>query len=152
MESNESVQKAKTLSDVLAEMFADEKDGKAFSEAFLKSGFLSAAVRTLNNVRRQANLTQAQVADVLETKQAAIARLEADTAGSMSLHRYVDFALACGMAPLDIRLVPINSLREYVMENPEAPRTAELYDEWLKKKSEAHLSYLSELENGLRSE
>ncbi len=136
MEKPEDTSSVKTTSDFIVEMMMDEKDGEEFTREYLKAKFLSSAVRALYNARRKAGLTQAQVAERLNTKQAAIARLEADTEGSMSLHRYVDFALACGMDPLDIILEPVESIRDYVIHNPQAPRAQDLYEKWRKHMSE----------------
>ncbi len=128
---NNSDVPAPTTADFIAEMMTDEQTGQEFSREYLKAGFLSTAVRALFYARKQAGLTQEQVARLLNTKQASIARLEADTEGSMSLRRYVEAALACGMVPLDITLVPVSALREYAIAHPEAPRTQEAYNEWL---------------------
>lgn len=123
----------KTTSDFIAEMMMDPENGQEFTQEYLKAKFLSLAVRALYNVRRNAGLTQAQVAEHLKTKQAAIARLEADTEGSMTLHRYVDFALACGVVPLDITLAPVESVRDFVIDNPAVLPTQELYQVWIKQ-------------------
>lgn len=137
VEREENISTNITTSDLLKQMLTDEKDGPAFTEAFLKSSFLSSAVDALFCARRQAGLTQAQIAEIMQTKQAAIARLEADTNGSMSLRRYVEFALACGMVPLDIKLVPISSIYNYMIDNPEKPGTVEAYHKWLIAKEQA---------------
>ena len=131
MEKDESIQNAETTSNFLVQMLTDEKEGPEFVRAYLKSSFLSSAIDALFYARSQSDLTQREVADVMKTKQAAIARMEADTSGTMSLHRYVEFALACGMMPLDIQLVPIKTLQSYVIDNPDAPKTQELYNTWL---------------------
>jgi transcriptional regulator with XRE-family HTH domain len=131
MEKAEDTLSTKTTSDFIAQMMMDEKDGEEFTREYLKTKFLSSAVRALYLARRNAGLTQAQVAERLNTKQAAIARLEADTDGSMSLRRFAEFALACGMDPLDITLEPVESVRDYVIHNPQAPRTQVLYNTWL---------------------
>lgn len=130
MEKDEDTQSTETTSDFLIRMLTDEKDGEAFAREYLKAGFLSSAVDALFYARRAAGLTQAQVAERLKTKQAAIARLEADTTGSMTLRRYVDFALACGVVPLDISFAQLDSFRKYVIAHPEAPRTQEAYSTW----------------------
>lgn len=130
MEKAKDTQSMKTTSEFIVQMMTDEKDGEEFTREYLKARFLSSAVRALHNARRRAGLTQTQIAERLNTKQTAVARLEADIDGSMSLRRYVDFALACGMDPLDIILEPIESVRDYVIHNPQAPRTQALYNAW----------------------
>jgi len=91
---------------------------------FLRASFLTSAVDTLWHARREAGLTQSQVAEALGTRQSAVARMEADTSGSMSLHRYVDYCMACGVLPFDFELESIDRLREFAHASPELPRTA----------------------------
>jgi transcriptional regulator with XRE-family HTH domain len=136
MEKDEITPSMKATSDFIVEMMMDEKEGEEFTREYLKDRFLSSVVRGLYDVRRQAGLTQAQVAERLNTKQAAIARLEADTDGSMSLHRYVDYALACGMIPHHITFAPIESARDYVIAQPKMSFTQEAHNVWLKKVSD----------------
>ena len=131
MEKYKNNQISETTDDIIVQELTDENNGPAFVREFLKAGFLSSAVDALFYARRQADLTQAQVAERLNTKQAAIARLEADTDGSMSLRRYVEFALACGMVPLNITLVPIESVRSFIITYPDLPLTQMNYDTWL---------------------
>lgn len=121
----------KTTADFIAERLKDPTNGEAYFRAYLRTGFLESAVNTLYQARRQAGLTQAQVAEKLNTKQAAIARLEDDTEGAMSLRRYVDFVMACGMIPFNITNVPIEAVRGYTWENPQLPLTQENYHTWL---------------------
>jgi transcriptional regulator with XRE-family HTH domain len=143
MGSNESIQITGTMSDYVTQRVTDEKQGKEFSQEYLKADFFASAVDALFYARRNASLTQAQVADVLKTKQSAIARLEADTAGSMSLRRYVEFAFACGMAPLCIKLVPLNEVHDYVLDNPGAPCAFEAYNAWIAAKEQPILTVAS---------
>lgn len=130
MENDEDIQIVGTTADLIIEMMADEKEGEEFSRGFLKASFLSSALDALLYARRRVGLTQAQVAEKLNTKQSAIARLEADVDGAMSLRRYVDFALACGMIPLDFTLIPVDAAIQYTKGNPEAPLTPENYYAW----------------------
>ncbi len=119
MQKYVNTQNRETTNDIIVHELTDENSGSTFAKEYLKSGC------------RQADLTQAQVAEQMNTKQAAIARLEADANGSMSLRRYAEFALACGMVPLDIVLVPIESARNFVIANPDLPLTQINYDTWL---------------------
>jgi len=121
----------KTTADFIAEKLKDPTNGEAYYRAYLRAGFLESAVNTLYEARRQAGLTQAQVAEKLNTGQAMIARLEDDTKGAMSLHRYVDFMMACGMIPYNITYVPVEAVRSYTVENPLWPLTQENYHTWL---------------------
>src|SRR2546428_14111523 len=106
MNQDEDIQVVGTMTDYLIQKFTDEVEGKEFASEYLKSAFLSSAVSALFYMRRQAGLTQAQVAERLNTKQSAVARLESDFDGSISLHRYIDFVLACGMVPPKIKFGP----------------------------------------------
>lgn len=131
MEREINIQNMETTSNFLTQMLINETEGSEFVQAYLKAGFLSSAVDALFHARRQADLTQSQIAELMKTKQSAIARMEADTSGTMSLYRYVEFALACGMVPLDIKLVPVKALQSYAIAHPDVPRTQELYNTWL---------------------
>ena len=131
MQKYENAQTRETTNDIIVHELTDENKSLTFVKEYLKSGFVSSAVDQLFYARRQAGLTQAQVAEQMNTKQAAIARLEADTDGSMSLRRYAEFALSCGMVPLEITLVPIESARYFVIANPDSSLTQKNYDTWL---------------------
>ena len=67
-----------------------------------KQDFFETVIHELVKVRHKAGLTQAQLAERMGTKQAVISRMEHDRCGSMSMHRFVDYALACGYAPLNL--------------------------------------------------
>ena len=131
MDHDEDIQVAGTMTDYLIEKFTDEEQGKEFATEYLKSAFLTSAVNALFYMRRQAGLTQAQVAERLNTKQSAIARLEGDFDGSIALHRYVDFALACGMVPHNITFAPLESAISYTIAQPKILYTQVNYQEWL---------------------
>jgi transcriptional regulator with XRE-family HTH domain len=138
MEKHENNQlRETTTTDIIAHELDNETNDPAFVEEYLKEGFLASAIDALFYARRQAALTQAQVAERLHTKQASIARLEADTSGSLTLRRYVEVALACGMVPLDITLAPIDSVRDFVRSHPDSPLTQELFQAWMKANIEA---------------
>lgn len=132
MTHNDDIQLEGTTDDYLIQKLTDEEHGQEFTEAYLKAQFLSSAANTLFTMRRQAGLTQAQVAERLHTKQSAIARLEADFDGSMSLRRYVEFALACGVIPHDLTFAPVETARAFVIAQPEASFTQENQRKWLK--------------------
>ncbi len=129
MSTNEDREVTGTVGELIVQKITNPKDGPAFTQAYLRAGFLTSAVDALFHARRRAGLTQGDVAQRLGTKQPAIARWEADTEGSMSLRRYVDVALACDAVPL-IMLAPKQSVLTYIRANPEAPRTADDYMMW----------------------
>jgi transcriptional regulator with XRE-family HTH domain len=101
------------------------------ARAYLRETWLASAVRALWEARRRAGLTQARVADQMHTTQSAIARLENDQEGGISLRRYVDYALACGALPFVPELVSFESLRAYAVDNPDEPLTASAYRYWI---------------------
>jgi transcriptional regulator with XRE-family HTH domain len=105
-------------------------EGTEGSRAYLKASFLASATLALWYARQEAGLTQADLAERLGTRQSAIARMEADHSGSMSLHRYIDYCIACGVMPFDMRLEKLNDLREFTHAQPEAPRTESAFNDW----------------------
>ena len=134
MQEHKNIHTMETTNDIIIQELTDVNSGSTFVKDYLKSGFVSTAVDQLFYARHQKGLTQAQVAEQMNTKQAAIARLEADTDGSMSLRRYAEFALACEMVPLEITLVPIEYAHNFVLANPDLPLTQINYHTWLLKK------------------
>lgn len=111
--------------DDLAREYLTGSDEEA--QAYLRQWWLASAVEALVEARRHAGLTQAQLAERLGRKQPALARLERDEEGRMTLHAYVDYALACGMIPFDIQLVNHERLRTYAFYHPSEARTAVAY-------------------------
>ena len=132
MQHDKDIQVEGTTADHLTQKFMDEEQGHEFALEYFKSAFLTAAVNALFYMRRQSGLTQAQVAERLHTTQSAIARLEGDFDGGISLRRYVDFALACGMVPHDITFAPLESVVSYSIAQPNIPFTQVNHQEWLK--------------------
>ncbi len=124
MERDEDVQILGSVSEHLVQKLNEEHSNELTIE-YLRADFLASAAISLSRLRFDAGLTQAQVAEKLHTKQSAIARLEADFDGTMSLRRYVDFALACGVVPYNFTFVPITTARDFIKKNPETPLTFE---------------------------
>lgn len=143
MTQNEDIQNSGTLTDYLMQKLIDEQTGEKFAIEYLKTSFLTAAVQELAHARRNAHLTQEQVAQKLGKKQAAIARWEADFDGRMSLRQYVELAIAYDVMPLQMKLEPILSVRDYVLDNPHAQWTQEFYSEWQKKRFHAQTATIS---------
>ena len=98
---------AGTITDYIEQQINDPQQGKEFALEYLRAEFLASAAEALFNARHTAHLTQKQVAERLGKKQSAIARWEADVDGKMSFQQFVDLALACGMVPEPLKLVPI---------------------------------------------
>jgi transcriptional regulator with XRE-family HTH domain len=120
--------------DALAELAREVlEESEESANAYLVQGWLSSAIESLYDARREAHLTQKEVAERLNTKQPDISRLERDDEGRVTLHRYIEYALACGVLPLNISLRPASALREYALHDPEAPRTERAYEAWYSK-------------------
>lgn len=117
-----------TIEDSIRELLASDDEA---ARAYLKESFLSEAIIALFHARRDAGLTQAQLAARLGVKQPSIARLERDFSGSVTLRRYVEVAIACGVMPLDLALVPVEQLKRFVLDDPGAEKTASAFNAWL---------------------
>lgn len=116
-----------TLED-LARHFLRESDESA--RLFLKQSWISHLVSTLRTARLAAGLTQADLAEKLGTTQSAIARLENDDKGSLSIRRMIDYTFACGMAPFDLSLERIEQLRDFALNDPDGERTERAFLKW----------------------
>jgi len=130
MGHDEEVQIAGTVSDYLVQKLSDIERGQEFTVEYLRADFLAAAANALSTLRHKVGLTQAEIADQLHTKQSAIARLEADFDGAMSLRRFVDFALACGVIPHHFTFAPVDDARNFTIAQPETPLTVENQLNW----------------------
>lgn len=117
---------ANTIADLARQYLGEE----GASAAYLRQSWLARTPSALRRARRAAGLTQQQLADRLSTTQSAIARLEADDGGSMSLRRVCDYAIACGALPLDIALAPIEQVIRFAASNPMSDRTQLDLDTW----------------------
>lgn len=116
-----------TLADI-ARSFLRESDESA--RVFLRQSWLSHVVSSLRTARIEAGLTQRDVATRLGTTQSAIARLENDDEGSMSLRRVIDYALACGVSPFDVCFRPFEEQRAFALEEPDGSRTEGAFISW----------------------
>jgi transcriptional regulator with XRE-family HTH domain len=136
MDKEEDTQSMGTVSDFLSQKLSEDEENLEATREYLMSVFLSSAVDALFDARRKAGLTQKQLAQKLGKKQSAIARWEADVDGKMSLRQYIEIAQACGVNPFVMALEPLENLREFVIDDPEILPTQELYQAWMKKKTE----------------
>lgn len=132
----EFIETTGTVEDAIRELLANDDEA---SRAYLKESFASAAMLALFHARRDAGLSQAELAQRLHTKQSSIARLERDLSGSVTLRRYIEVALACGVMPLDIALVPTEQLRQYARIDPDAPRAQVAFNAWIASQTNAPL-------------
>jgi transcriptional regulator with XRE-family HTH domain len=118
---------ASELVDLVREIL---NEGGEAANAYLRQSWLTQCVEALGQIRKNVGLTQSQVAERLRTTQSAIARLENDHRGSLSLRRFVDYAIACEAFPLDVEFSEVGALRKYIADNPAAERTASLVRRW----------------------
>lgn len=102
MENGDLFQITGTIQDALGDIKSETANLQ-----ILKDHFLTNAMVALFEARRGAGLSQEEVARLMGTSQPAVARWEHDLEGSISLRRYVDFAMACGAIPQDVTLEPI---------------------------------------------
>lgn len=121
-----------TTLEELARKFLAE-DGEVATQ-FIRQQWLSRVVETLREARHEANLTQQQLACKLGTTQSAIARLENDSSGGVSIRRVIDYLLACGVAPFDIAYVPVNEMRRFAYSDPTGRHTEPRYARWRSKR------------------
>lgn len=125
MDHAEDFQITGTISDYLRKRLEDGKQDLVYTREYFKADFLTAVANSLFTLRREAGLTQAQIAERLSTKQSAIARLEADFDGAMSLRRYIDFVLACGFVPHQLAFTSIEAARTFLIAQPAISLTLE---------------------------
>src|SRR5690242_9295557 len=76
MSDDKTFQVTGTMADYVIQKITEE--GEEWAIGYLKAGFLAAAVDALFYARRQAGLTEAEVAARLKLKPAAVTRLEGD--------------------------------------------------------------------------
>jgi DNA-binding XRE family transcriptional regulator len=96
------------VTDLVQTMLAEDDDA---ARSYLRRRWIAGSMRTLRRARLKAGLTQQQVADRMNTKQPAIAKLESDTEGGISLRRYIDYLMACGEIPTEIESMPFELFR-----------------------------------------
>jgi transcriptional regulator with XRE-family HTH domain len=118
------------LGDVVRALVSESDEG---ARGYLKQSWLSSTLDALIQVRRAAGLTQAQVAERLGTTQSAVARLERDADGGISLRRFVDYAIACGMVPSSVRFVSFASAKADATTPPVAPSAEASDPSWIRR-------------------
>jgi len=98
----------------------DMIDDDEWLTSYVKTSWLMHMMLQLEAARKQAGMTQGELADLLGTTSDAIVHIEADFDGNISLKDYIDWLLACGvvpkpldtMTPADVKL---EIIRKYVL-------------------------------------
>lgn len=124
---DEKVLTGGSLGDLAREYLEESAES---ASAYLAEGWLTAAMRTLRDIRHRAGLTQGELAQRLHTTQSAVARLERDHEGRCSLRHYVEYLAACGIQPFALETTELSALREFALANPGVPRTVRAFTTW----------------------
>ena len=121
-----------TIADLIQEVLSESRES---AEAYLVQSWIDAMLTGLRDARLQAGMTQSAIAERLKTTQSAIARLERDDVGRIQLRRFVEYALACGVLPLNPEFAQVEELRQFSLSNPHVPRTANSFYGWKERKA-----------------
>ncbi len=106
-----------TIADLASE-YASRPDTSA---EYLKARWIAQTIAMLRNYRIHAGLSQKDIAEALDTKQPAIARLERGE--DITLGRIWGYLSALGKAPLQLHAVDFDHLRNFVVQFPDRPTT-----------------------------
>lgn len=81
-------------------------------QEYLKADWIIKAMLHLESSRKEADLTQQKLAELLGTKQSVISRSEADLSGAISIRRYADWLFACGAIPSQMETSTLQEARK----------------------------------------
>ena len=116
-----------TLGELVQDLAANERTGPRY----IQKAWVIGAVRCLRDARKRSGKTQADLAEALGTTQSAIARLENDRSGRINLRRFAEYAVACGYAPLDIVLEPLEDVLAFASASPGRSRSPIAFHTWI---------------------
>ena len=91
-------------------------DNEARAVEVLRAQFLRGISRQLYRARREAGLSQQDLAQMLHTTQSSISRTECDKAGAMSMKRFVDWMIACDAVPTAVQTVATEAALDVVQQ------------------------------------
>lgn len=97
------------------DLIRDVLDTDEGTVAYLRQWWLSDVMDALVSVRLRVGLTQREVAERMGTTQSAIARMERCDDGGVSLRRYVDYAVACGVLPGAVVMASVEKRRQQAL-------------------------------------
>lgn len=100
------------------------------AEGYLLASWFYRAMEAIKDARLRNGLTQSDVAEKIGTTQSVIARMENAHRGNFSVARFLDYAWACGAAPLELEFVSPETLRRFAIEQPGQAKGAETLDAW----------------------
>lgn len=99
------------------DLFDDGDEAAEAERYYLRARWVYGVIAKLREARRQAGLTQEELALLLATKQPSIARLERG-GNTTFLERIWDYLYACGASPVELETVGYDALAVYVRDVP----------------------------------
>lgn len=112
----------------IEEILAEE--GDEVLESFLQSEWFYRAMRKIKEARKRNHLSQMEIAERLGTTQSVVARMENAHYGNFSVARFIAYAWACGVAPVDLGFVDAESMLDFAREKPLSESEIEAIDRW----------------------
>lgn len=122
-----------TETEAIAEYTAEELLEKSDAEAaagYLLTDWFYRAMEATRDARIRNGLTQSDIAEKIGTTQSVIARMENAHRGSFSLDRFLEYAWACGAAPLELEFVSREELRRFAIDRPGQARRGSALESW----------------------
>jgi DNA-binding XRE family transcriptional regulator len=104
------------------DLFDDGNEAADAERYYLRARWVYGVIAKLREARRQAGLTQEELALLLATKQPSIARLERG-GNTTFLERIWDYLYTCGASPVELETVGYDALVAYVRDVPAFPVT-----------------------------
>lgn len=85
---------------------------------YLKTDWIIGMMLRLEQARKDAGLTQGDLAQKLNRQQSVVSRTERDLEGSISLSRYADWLFACDAIPSEIEIMSLENARQNLLMAP----------------------------------
>lgn len=102
-----------------------EKSDLDATAGYLLADWFYRAMGAIRDTRLRNGLTQSDVAEKIGTTQSVVARMENAHRGSFSLDRFLEYAWACGAAPLQLEFGPPEELRQLAIERSGRSRSGD---------------------------